>query len=194
MLELLHINQLRLKQALLQNLTEHGPIQEQTDPSGLSREAGALIKRLLAFDPAEHAKSQHQAAWTRLGYIFKSALILFASSSLQASYRTTINIESVIRSTANWLASEIETVVRTPMRERTLFWPLFWPTIALGVYAAVEAPVHRHVVRQCLLQLSWDLGVAQPLLAKELLETFWLSGSGSWSACFERPYTFMTVC
>ena len=206
-LELVRINDIRLRQAVNQQRRRnmaHGQaeisisngateVTSFSPASNLRSEAGALITRLITFDPAGHAKSEHHAARIRLGRIFRSALLIFANSSLHIPYEAKEDIRSVIRSEADWLACEIERSVKVSGKRRILFYSLLWPTISLGVYAAVDAPRHRDVVRQCLLRMSFDLGTAQSLQAKEVLEKFWLSGGSSWNACFDKPYSFMTV-
>lgn len=70
---------------------------------------------------------------------------------------------------------------------------LLWPIMVLGVAAVHGGAVMRSFIRRSLVDLSVSRGTSSPLVAKQVLETFWASGKTEWDDCFDAPHLFTAV-
>lgn len=69
---------------------------------------------------------------------------------------------------------------------------MVWPLVVAGVEAASGTAEERAFVDQQLFQMTCDTGASYPLVAKGVLEKFWVSGKTRWDDCFDRPYAVLT--
>ncbi|KAL4959294.1 Zn(II)2Cys6 transcription factor [Aspergillus stella-maris] len=189
------INCLRARAAIRLLVTTH--------VEDLTTEAEELLIQIASFSPeawarsrcsspsntAKHgAESEDQKSdekhWTLLGTLMQSAITIYCISSLQSLSILPRSPSLTICHTANrqLLHSLLQNV-----SEGNFLGTFVWPLVVLGVNAGNDAMTMRAFVRNALGPISRDQGSHVPLMARAMLERFWVSGKRNWDECFERP-------
>jgi len=180
--EIIKINHLRMR------AVEGGHTEAQCS----SQEARNIIDRVRLFSPKEWSGSKpcSQEAWMLVGNIYQAAVSLYCILSLQSL--------SVLPSAPEMMAQcsehgrnlwmQLEAALSSPRTRYSMIWPL----VLLGVQAANDIAPMRAFVSGKLPELSYHAGSNVPMVAKAVLERFWVSGETRWDACFDRPHAFVT--
>ncbi|KAK4174203.1 putative C6 zinc finger domain protein [Triangularia setosa] len=126
-----------------------------------------------------------------IGRIFHASVALYCILSLLSSGTLipTPEVEVSRARHARALFSILETGMATPRARKRMTWPL----IVAGVEAArADGDVQRYIGR-CLVDMAKDQGIAPPLVAKRLLERFWVGRSEQkrWDDCWDGAYAFI---
>lgn len=85
------------------------------------------------------------------------------------------------------LFSSLQTALKSPTVQRGLVWPL----VVAGVEAAAGSEEERCFVEHHLAEMSRKTGTSYPIVAKGVLEKFWITGLMSWDDCFDQPYAIL---
>lgn len=181
--EIIRINDLRMRTAKAESVqTMHK----------LSLEACEILGRIEDYSPTQwaHSKPLSTQNWLALGAMYKSATAIYCILSFQSL--VLLPLDLAFRKCCFRYSQLLETLlaeaVTTPSTKRFVLWPL----IVLGVEAAHGDLSLRMFIGKQLIEMSCYLGSNVPLVAKSVLEKFWVSGETDWDACFDRPYGFAT--
>ncbi|KAI8717164.1 Zn(2)-C6 fungal-type domain-containing protein [Fusarium sp. LHS14.1] len=156
----------------------------------LSTEGIDILERIHGFSPEQWASSKplHQDDWLLIGKVYQAAAALYCILSLQSLsvLPETPGLRACCVAHGQILWSLLDVGLSCPRTRRSLVWPL----VLLGVEAVHGGPKMRAFVSKKLPELSYDAGTYVPLMAKNVLESFWNSGETRWDACFDRPHVF----
>ncbi|KAL4794110.1 fungal-specific transcription factor domain-containing protein [Aspergillus venezuelensis] len=196
------INSLRARAAIRLLVTTH--------VEGLTTEAEVLLTQIASFKPESWARSRcsspswksssftagkkddhkesrnEEEPWTLLGTLMQSAVTIYCISSLQSLSILPHSAPLTVCRAANrqTLYSLLKEVL-----EGHFLGTFVWPLVVLGVDAGSDTLAMRAFVRIALGTISRDQGSHVPLMAREMLERFWVSGKKNWDECFDRPCT-----
>ncbi|KAJ5108013.1 fungal-specific transcription factor domain-containing protein [Penicillium angulare] len=125
-----------------------------------------------------------------LGYIYKSAVSLYALSalgSLSILPSTNPIDEMAVQAEAQLLYHFLQQAISNNRLKMFLAWPL----MVLGVEAVRPCNLGmRKSVRKWSETLYAFTGSYSMLHQRQVLEKFWTSGKTKWDDCFDRPYFF----
>lgn len=184
------INHLRARSA--DRFTE----EEEYEPAQAAVEARALLNRVAAFFPEEWvAASQNNNppdfsvrddAWLLAARIYHCAVTLYCISSLQS-----LGLLPRLRRAAE--RDRLMVLLADGLARPRLRKSLLWPLLVAGFEARQGSDVERGFVARRLEELSRELGMSQPLVAKAVFERFWAGPAERWrwDDCFDRPYAFL---
>ena len=180
--EIIKINHLRMQ------ATRHDP----STTEKCAQEAYSIAARVHDFSPERWAqpKPSSNKDWMRLGNIYQAAVGLYCILSLQSLsvLPRSLSLRTQCARHAQILQVLVKQALSSPKTKRFMIWPL----VVLGVEAVHGDSALRTSVGQQLVELSRYAGTYVPLLAKSVLERFWVSGETAWDSCFDRPYAFTT--
>lgn len=137
----------------------------------------------------------HPDDWVLMGRIFQSATALFCLLSLDHAIHNETDqvmaaddvIAFMTQNHTNSLLGLLKEGAAKPMVRKSLVWPI----VVAGVAAAREGPETRLFISQTLRATSREHGSSLPLVAKGVLEKFWMSGKTRWDDCFDVPCCFV---
>lgn len=144
----------------------------------------------------ETAASSSAASWdwARVARIYQGAAILYCISATPecSSADTSNDNNDIFRIYRSSLLEDLQTIStdeHSHLRKLVL-----WPLVILGLTLDHNDDFAQKYV---ISELKWEsaaLGIASPLVAKDLLGKIWLKGSGGrgtqWEELFDRPYVF----
>lgn len=181
--EIIRVNHLRMQAA-------RGGL---TRAENLSQDAYEILNRIHGFSPEQWAESKPSSNddWIRLGNIYRTAVALYCISSLQnlSVLPQAPSLRTQCTTNGRVLQVLLSEALSSPKVKRFMVWPL----VVLGVEAVHGGAAVRAFVGKQLLELGRHAGTHAPLMAKGVLERFWLSGETGWDSCFDRPYAFTTT-
>lgn len=157
-----------------------------------SQEARDIVDRIQGFSSKEWSDSKpcSKEAWMLVGNIYQAAVSLYCILSLQSLSILPLSSELMAHCAKHgrnlWM--QLDLAMSTPRTRYSMIWPL----VLLGVHAANDVTPMRSFVSEKLPELSYHVGSNVPMVAKAVLERFWVSGQTRWDACFDRPYAFVT--
>ncbi|KAF2664386.1 hypothetical protein BT63DRAFT_107252 [Microthyrium microscopicum] len=158
----------------------------------ISQQAYKLLDRIDEFSPKLWIKSKAQSKedWLLVAEVYQASIRIYCILSLQ-SLRVLPKSRSLRTRCLddNHLLHDALSKGLSRLRTSRL---LLWPLVVLGVEAAHGDLTIRQFVSSQLQAVSRNLGIYLPLLALQVLDSFWQSGAKSWDACFDKPYAFTT--
>lgn len=156
----------------------------------LSPEAHEILDNVYGFSAELWAKSKPLSTedWMLIGSVYQAGVALYCIMSLQSLsvLPASVELRAQCATYGQLLKMLLGKGLSSPKTKRFMVWPL----VLLGVEAVHGDAVTRAFVAKQLTELSCSIGIYLPLLAKDVLETFWASGETRWDACFARPYVF----
>lgn len=160
--------------------------------SNLSDQGYDILNRIhnVSLDHWAQSKPSLQEDWILVGTIYQCSVALYCILSLQSLsvFPITPELRALCEAHGRTLRSHLIRGLASPKISRFLLWPL----VVLGVEAVHgDAETRGFVIAQLQL-LSRDVGTSVPIIAKNVLESFWESGDTRWDACFDRAYAFTT--
>ncbi|KAK0671461.1 putative C6 zinc finger domain protein [Cercophora samala] len=166
-------------------------------PQTTNQTALDLLAQIDRFSPEDWASNLGSSSvfakrdeFLVIGRLFHASVALYCILSLLSTGALTPTHEvEVLRARyARVLFSILETGMATPRARKRMTWPL----IVAGVEAAgAGADVQRYIGR-CLVDMARDQGISPPLVAKRLLERFWVRGGEKrWDDCWDGAYAFV---
>lgn len=179
---ILEINQLRTKASASLLLYE-------TDPAH-ALEAHDLSRRIEAFSPESWAQGRpYCSEWLLLGKIYKAAVSLYCSLSLQSLtvLPPTVPLEARQTAKGDELLSSLRCALKKPRLARHMVWAL----VVAGVEAMHRGEATQKWIEASLGALSMQLGTSCPLKACAVLKRYWRGGVAGWDECFDRAYVFI---
>ncbi|KFY13971.1 hypothetical protein V492_02933 [Pseudogymnoascus sp. VKM F-4246] len=186
--ELIRVNHLRVKASK----------PDAAEEANLICEAYEIIGRIDGFVPENWAQSKPSSHedWLVIGTVYHAAVTLYSICSLQSlSMIPMSNFMNERRTTQRQLLYVL--------LYKALLWPkfkthLFWPLVVLGMEAVNGDDTLRAFVQEQLAEQSRWMGTSVPLVAKDAVERFWLSGKTQWEDCFDKPYglskDYIAIC
>lgn len=160
--------------------------------SNLADRGHDILNRIhnVSLDHWAQSKPSLKEDWILVGTIYQSSIALYCILSLQSLsvFPSTPELRALCEAHGRTLCFHLIRGLASPKISRFLLWPL----VVLGVEAVhSDAEMRGYVVAQLQL-LSRDVGTSVPIIAKNVLESFWKSGDTRWDACFDRAYAFTT--
>lgn len=157
-----------------------------------------ILKQVEEFSVSEWADTKdpsHPDDWLLAGRIFQSAVALFCLLSLDRQIHDEAGqgvaaedaIAFMTQTHTDNLFALLEEGAANPMVRKSLVWPI----VVAGVAAARQGPEARLFISRALCATSRVHGSSLPLVAKGVLEKFWLSGQTGWDECFEVGCCFV---
>lgn len=190
----------------------HEQVAPLSDGTDGHRESSDILPRILSFSPgpwalevcarvASEAKSVVGGKepssppdtwdWESIGRIYQAAVALYCMASLPDSTDdcdTSLDLRSVLRDSLLQDLKQTSTDPNAQLRKLVL-----WPLTILGLELdGSDEAAQRFIISE----MEWNsatMGIASPLVAKDLLEKVWLSHGGRgtpWESLFDRPYVF----
>ncbi|KAJ5081064.1 C6 zinc finger domain-containing protein [Penicillium angulare] len=154
----------------------------------LTAEGYRILTRIHIFVPEEWAsqKSSFAEEWVLLARINQTAMALYCLSSLQSIHvlPETAVLKNLCGTLARLLHTHLVEAMQSPRSRRSLDWYF----IVLGVHSVHLGGGMREFVRTSLVTLSFSNASRRPIAAREILESFWVSGRTTWDECFDKPY------
>lgn len=181
-IEILEISQLRTKASASLLLYDADPAH--------ALEAHDLTSRIGRFSPESWAQGRpFFSEWLLLGKIYKAAVSLYCTMSLQSLtvLAPTVSLQETQTETADELLSSVRSALKKPRLARHMVWPL----VVAGVEAIYRGEATQNWIEASLGDLSRQLGTSCPLKACTVLKRYWNSGVAGWDECFDRAYVFI---
>jgi len=179
---ILEINQLRTKASASLLLYEADPAH--------ALEAHDLISRIERFLPESWAQGRpFFSEWLLLGKIYKAAVSLYCTMSLQSLtvLAPTVSLQATQTETGNELLSNLRSALKKPKLARHMVWPL----VVAGIEVMHRGEATQNWIETSLGDLSRQLGTSCPLTARTVLKRYWKGGVAGWDECFDRAYVFI---
>jgi hypothetical protein len=180
--EILQINQLRTKASAAMLLYDGDPAH--------ALEAHDLTARIDAFSPEDWAQAGPlYSEWLLLGKIYKAAISLYCSLSLQSLtvLPPSVSMQETQRKKGDALLRSVRNALKSPRTARHMVWPL----VVAGVEGIHRGEATRNWIEASLEDLGRLLGTSCPLKACAVLKRYWKSGVAGWDECFDRAYVFI---
>ncbi|TPX14766.1 uncharacterized protein E0L32_005161 [Thyridium curvatum] len=153
--------------------------------------AEQILQSILGFD-AEAWAASHAAyldEWRVVARAFRAAAALYLAHALQHLYPLAARREQLRALTRHHgaaLRASLGEAAARPRARRGMAWPL----VVAGVTGAEDEGLRR-LVKEELVRLGREQGVASPAQAARVLERYWDSGRRGWDQCFDEPYALV---
>ena len=146
-----------------------------------------VLNEIANFSPERWActkSKEHYDIWLTLAHIYKSAVMLYATSAVTFSSAT---LQLKIEFHLHRLLKLLDFASECPLSISSIVWP----TIVAGAKLVHNADAGRCIVRRCLVRISKEENYPLPLRALDVLEKYWISGRTTWDDAFDTPYMFV---
>ncbi|KAK4682437.1 hypothetical protein QC764_116370 [Podospora pseudoanserina] len=180
-----------IKLILINELRAREPSHPKTKQAALG-----ILGQIELFSPENWTSNLEKSVFASreeflvIGRVFHASVALYCILSLVSTgaLKSTREVEVLRAKYAQALFSILETGMTTPRARKRMTWPL----IVAGVEAArAGADVQKYIGR-CLVDMARDQGISPPLVAKRLLERFWVGGrERKWDDCWDGAYAFI---
>ncbi|KAM7185522.1 hypothetical protein V8F20_011778 [Naviculisporaceae sp. PSN 640] len=158
-----------------------------------------VLHRIEQFSAMEWASSKdptHPDDWLLVGEIYQSAVALLCLLSLEHDFM--MAERDKWPTAAAWLSlrkmhtSKLIQLIKAGLSNRLVRKSIIWPVVVAGAAAVHDdGQETQQWIRQTLCAFSKEMGSPLSLVAKGVLEKFWVSGRTGWDDCFNIPCCFV---
>ncbi|KAI0520702.1 hypothetical protein F5B22DRAFT_598037 [Xylaria bambusicola] len=159
----------------------------------VNRDAQTLLGQILSFSPelyaATNGNARTQSKWLLVGRIHQSAVVLYCILSLQ--HVLLLPDTAALSRTTQTHYSRLLVDLKEGYKHERFKNCLFWPLIVAGVGAVNGTAFEKAFIADIIKDCAGDVGSSVPLMARNLLMSFWSSGKKGWDDCFEQPFILL---